>query len=92
VLVAKALYALDVTGRASLVVAGGVGANRALRARLATAVAARGARVFFPPPQWCTDNGAMIALAAALHLADARRDYAFSVQPRWPLQEAVAAR
>jgi N6-L-threonylcarbamoyladenine synthase len=55
-------------------------------------VAARGARVFFPPPQWCTDNGAMIALAAALHLADARRDYAFSVQPRWPLQEAVAAR
>jgi N6-L-threonylcarbamoyladenine synthase len=92
VLVAKALYALDVTGRASLVVAGGVGANRALRARLAAAVAARGARVFFPPPQWCTDNGAMIALAAALHLADARRDYAFSVQPRWPLQEAVAAR
>jgi N6-L-threonylcarbamoyladenine synthase len=92
VLVAKALYALDVTGRASLVVAGGVGANRALRARLATAVVARGARVFFPPPQWCTDNGAMIALGAALHLADARRDYAFSVQPRWPLQEAVAAR
>jgi N6-L-threonylcarbamoyladenine synthase len=85
VLVAKALRALDVTGRSSLVVAGGVGANRRLRAALLEAVGAHGARVFFPDPRYCTDNGAMIAMAGALRLHDARRDYAFSVAPRWPL-------
>ena len=85
VLVVKSLRALDVTGHSSLVVAGGVGANRTLRSRLRDALASRGARVHFPQPQYCTDNGAMIAMAAALRLRDARRDYAFSVQPRWPL-------
>ncbi|MGE5170121.1 MAG: tRNA (adenosine(37)-N6)-threonylcarbamoyltransferase complex transferase subunit TsaD [Rudaea sp.] len=85
VLVAKSLQALGATGLPTLVVAGGVGANRALRARLAEAVAARGADVFFPEPRYCTDNGAMIALAAALRLSDARSDYAFSVRPRWAL-------
>jgi N6-L-threonylcarbamoyladenine synthase len=79
-------------GRESLVVAGGVGANRALRARLAQALAVRGARVFFPEPRFCTDNGAMIAMAAALRVADARCAYGFSVQPRWELQSVVAAR
>jgi N6-L-threonylcarbamoyladenine synthase len=92
VLVAKALRALDAMGRASLVVAGGVGANRALRARLAQALAVRGARVFFPEPRFCTDNGAMIAMAAALRVADARSAYGFSVQPRWELRSVVAAR
>src|SRR5512146_320546 len=72
VLVAKSLHALAATGLSTLVVAGGVGANRALRTRLTQAVAARGARVFFPEPRYCTDNGAMIALAAALRLSDAR--------------------
>ena len=85
VLVAKALLALDRTGRRTLVVAGGVGANRRLRDALTAAVEARGARVFFPEPRLCTDNGAMIALAAALRLAEARIDDAFSVRPRWPL-------
>jgi N6-L-threonylcarbamoyladenine synthase len=85
VLVAKSLQALAATGLSTLVVAGGVGANRALRTRLTQAVAARGARVFFPEPRYCTDNGAMIALAAALRLSDARDDYAFSVRPRWEL-------
>jgi len=85
VLVAKSLRALDVAGRSSLVVAGGVGANRALRSRLRDALALRGDRVYFPQPQYCTDNGAMIAMAAALRLRDAKRDYGFSVQPRWPL-------
>ena len=92
VLVAKALQALDAMGRTSLVVAGGVGANRALRARLAQALAVRGARVFFPEPRFCTDNGAMIAMAAALRVADARCAYGFSVQPRWELRSVVAAR
>jgi N6-L-threonylcarbamoyladenine synthase len=85
VLVAKALLALDETGRTTLVVAGGVGANKRLRAALTQAVEARGARVYFPEPRLCTDNGAMIAMAAAMRLADAREDYGFSVRPRWPL-------
>jgi len=85
VLVAKALLALDITGRATLVVAGGVGANERLREALTRAVQPRGARVYFPEPRLCTDNGAMIAMAAAMRLADAREDYAFSVRPRWPL-------
>jgi N6-L-threonylcarbamoyladenine synthase len=92
VLVAKSLQALAATGLSTLVVAGGVGANQALRARLAAALADRGADVFFPEPRFCTDNGAMIAMAAALRLADARCDYAFSVQPRWELRSVVAAR
>jgi N6-L-threonylcarbamoyladenine synthase len=92
VLVAKSLQALGTTGLSMLVVAGGVGANRSLRARLAEATAARGARVVFPEPRFCTDNGAMIALAAALRLADARGDYAFSVRPRWALGSVVRAR
>jgi N6-L-threonylcarbamoyladenine synthase len=86
VLVAKSLRALDITGMPSLVVAGGVGANRSLRMRLTEALAARGARVWFPEPRYCTDNGAMIAMAAALRLGDARCDYRFSVEPRWELR------
>ncbi len=60
---AKALRALDQTGLKTLVVAGGVGANAQLRNRLQKEVSARGGQVFFPPPELCTDNGAMIALA-----------------------------
>jgi N6-L-threonylcarbamoyladenine synthase len=91
VLVAKSLDALGATGLASLVVAGGVGANRLLRARLRDALGARGARVHFPELRFCTDNGAMIAMAAALRLADARTDYGFSVRPRWALQSLAAS-
>jgi N6-L-threonylcarbamoyladenine synthase len=94
VLVAKSVRALEVTGFATLVVAGGVSANQALRARLRDELSARGAQVFFPEPRYCTDNGAMIALTGALHLAEGTRDidaeravpYAFSVRPRWALQ------
>jgi N6-L-threonylcarbamoyladenine synthase len=83
VLVAKAIAALEVTGRQRLVVAGGVGANRELRARLLRAAAERGSEVFFPDLEFCTDNGAMIALVGALRLADAHADgYAFAVRPR----------
>jgi N6-L-threonylcarbamoyladenine synthase len=92
VLVAKALRALDATGLSTLVVAGGVGANRALRERLRDALAARGGRVHFPEPRYCTDNGAMIAMAAALRLGDATRDYAFGVAPRWELRGVTQAR
>jgi len=86
VLVAKALGAVEATGDRRLVVAGGVGANRALRARLTAAAGARGAEVYFPDLQFCTDNGAMIALAGALRLQGARRaEGGFSVRPRWEL-------
>ena len=91
VLVAKALAALDATGATRLVVAGGVGANRELRARLAAAVAQRGAKVYFPDLEFCTDNGAMIALVGALRLArQPTPDYAFSVLPRWELSSLPA--
>ncbi len=91
VLVAKAAAALEATGATRLVVAGGVGANRELRARLDRDVAARGARVYFPDLAFCTDNGAMIALAGALRLATAAaHDGAFSVRPRWALETLAA--
>ena len=92
VLVAKAFAALDQTGRRRLVVAGGVGANRELRARLLRVAAARGCEVYFPDLSFCTDNGAMIALVGALRLADAKvNDYAFAVRPRWDLTSVSAA-
>jgi N6-L-threonylcarbamoyladenine synthase len=87
VLAAKALAALDATGHRRLVVAGGVGANRALRERLVRDAARRGAHVFFPDLAFCTDNGAMIALAGALRLAHgAHAAGPFTVRPRWELR------
>ena len=89
VLVAKSLRALDASGLERLVVAGGVGANRRLRERLAAALAARGQRVAWPPPEFCTDNGAMIAYAGLLRLNDpaARGGLEFRARARWPLDE-----
>lgn len=92
VLVKKSLRALQQTGLKRLVVAGGVGANATLRRQLNQAVARRQGRVHYPELHLCTDNGAMIALAAAMRLqsglAEARRDYAFDVKPRWDLAAA----
>jgi N6-L-threonylcarbamoyladenine synthase len=86
VLAAKSIAALDATGLRTLVVAGGVGANRVLRSRLVKDAAARGAEVYFPELAYCTDNGAMIALVGALRLASSRgTDFAFSIKPRWEL-------
>lgn len=89
VLVKKSLAALKATGLDRLVVAGGVSANRLLRQQMDAACAARRARVHYPEPRLCTDNGAMIAAAAALRwqagLARPERRYAFDVKPRWPL-------
>ena len=87
VLVRKAIGALDEAGLARLVVAGGVGANGALRRALVAVAAERRAEVFFPGLEFCTDNGAMIALVGALRLERGlATDYAFSVRPRWPLE------
>jgi len=92
VLVAKCVKALEREGLETLVVAGGVGANRLLRARLESALAARGARAHFPPLRLCTDNGAMIAFAAAMKYprgAPAGADD-FAIFPRWDLAAAAA--
>lgn len=92
VLAAKAGAALECTGLRQLVVAGGVGANQALRERLADLAPARGAQVFYPPLEFCTDNGAMIALAGALRAAEAARGpLGFAVRPRWNLESLPAA-
>ncbi len=89
VLARKSMTALDESGLKRMVVAGGVGANRLLRAELNAACARRGVRVHYPELHLCTDNGAMIAMAAAMRLqADvqtASKVYAFDVKPRWPL-------
>ncbi|MDQ5849858.1 MAG: tRNA (adenosine(37)-N6)-threonylcarbamoyltransferase complex transferase subunit TsaD [Pseudomonadota bacterium] len=87
VLVAKCLRALETTTLERLVVAGGVGANRQLRAALDAAAPRRGFEVFYPEPELCTDNGAMIAFAAALRLKDLTfaGTHGFSVKPRWDL-------
>jgi len=85
VLVAKCVRALQTSGLSRLVVAGGVGANRQLRAALNEAAAREGFDVFYPELELCTDNGAMIALAAALRFKEADAIAAFSVKPRWDL-------
>ncbi len=90
VLAAKALAALRATGLKQMVVAGGVGANRALRAALDVGAQAAGARVFYPELELCTDNGAMIAFAGAQRLtfaASGKKAGGFGVRPRWALEE-----
>jgi N6-L-threonylcarbamoyladenine synthase len=91
VLVKKTLAALAATALDRVVVAGGVGANRLLRQQLDAACARRGVRVHYPELHLCTDNGAMIAMAAAMRLQSGQQEattvYAFDVKPRWPLAE-----
>jgi N6-L-threonylcarbamoyladenine synthase len=91
VLVKKSLKAVQESGLQRLVVAGGVGANRSLRDQLNAACAKAGIRVHYPELHLCTDNGAMIAMAAAMRLqaekAQPSRNYAFDVKPRWPLDQ-----
>jgi N6-L-threonylcarbamoyladenine synthase len=88
VLVAKCVRALETAGLTRLVVAGGVGANKQLRAALDAESKRRGFDVFYPEPELCTDNGAMIAFAAANRLSAASSSrHNFTVKPRWDLTE-----
>jgi N6-L-threonylcarbamoyladenine synthase len=93
VLLKKTLAAMAQTGANRLVVAGGVGANQSLRQALNQAAKQRAFQVHYPELHLCTDNGAMIAMAAAMRLqagvSQAQRQYSFDVKPRWPLDEAM---
>ncbi|OOG23103.1 tRNA (adenosine(37)-N6)-threonylcarbamoyltransferase complex transferase subunit TsaD [Thioalkalivibrio denitrificans] len=85
-LVIKCLRAVEDTGAARLVVAGGVGANRRLRVRLREAAEARDVSVHYPALEFCTDNGAMIALAGMLHLQRGEaEDLTIQARARWGL-------
>jgi N6-L-threonylcarbamoyladenine synthase len=81
----KCERAMKQTGMRALVVAGGVGANRALRERLHALAEKRRWRLAFPRLQFCTDNGAMIAFAGALRLQAGEADAELTVQPRWDM-------
>lgn len=94
-LVGKTMRAVRQTDRQRLIVAGGVGANRLLRARLREAMAAIGGDVYYPRSEFCTDNGAMIAFTGLLHLQARERsdnkvdaDLTVHARARWNLQEA----
>lgn len=93
VLVGKCEKALRDTGLKQIVVAGGVSANQQLRTRLDRAAQKNGFRAYYPEPALCTDNGAMIAFAAALRIQHAQtnmqntQDYGFTIKPRWDLSE-----
>lgn len=88
-LVIKCRRALTQVGSKQLVVAGGVGANRALRVALSQLLEEIQGKVYFPPAEFCTDNGAMVAYAGCLHLMKGEQDTsaAIEVRARWPLGE-----
>ena len=93
VLCAKSVRAVEQSAVTQLVVAGGVGANRQLREQLTPTLEARGCRVIFPPPQYCTDNGAMVAFAGSQRLADAvQATGVIESRARWPLTELTMIR
>ena len=96
-LTTNAVKAIKTTGIKQLVVAGGVSANKTLRASLIEACRKRGGHVFFPPQRLCTDNGAMIAVAGMMRLQrmseeelqNACKRWSFSAKPRWTLSQAA---
>ncbi|RDE95329.1 tRNA (adenosine(37)-N6)-threonylcarbamoyltransferase complex transferase subunit TsaD [Aggregatibacter aphrophilus] len=87
----KCKRALKQTGLKRLVIAGGVSANKQLRQTLAELMQQLGGQVFYPQPQFCTDNGAMIAYAGFLRLKQGQQqDLAIEVRPRWAMTELTA--
>lgn len=87
----KCKRALKQAGLKRLVIAGGVSANKQLRQTLAELMQQLGGEVFYPQPQFCTDNGAMIAYAGFLRLKQGQQqDLAIEVRPRWAMTELTA--
>ena len=84
--VIKCRRAMKETGLKRLVIAGGVSANKALRAELANVMEESGGDIFYPRPEFCTDNGAMVAYCGYLRLAHGQHEpLSFNGTPRWPL-------
>ncbi|WP_445363092.1 tRNA (adenosine(37)-N6)-threonylcarbamoyltransferase complex transferase subunit TsaD [Microbulbifer sp. ANSA003] len=87
-LVIKCRRAIKASGYKTLVIAGGVSANKLLRERLETSLRKDNASVYYPRHEFCTDNGAMIAYAGSLRLkAGEQTSLAVDVRPRWPMTE-----
>ncbi|KQN64461.1 tRNA (adenosine(37)-N6)-threonylcarbamoyltransferase complex transferase subunit TsaD [Erwinia sp. E602] len=87
----KCRRALDQSGFTRLVIAGGVSANRTLRSKLAEMMQKRGGEVFYARPEFCTDNGAMIAYAGMVRMkGGTHAGLSVTVRPRWPLAELPA--
>ncbi|PLV60793.1 tRNA (adenosine(37)-N6)-threonylcarbamoyltransferase complex transferase subunit TsaD [Erwinia sp. B116] len=87
----KCRRALDQSGFKRLVIAGGVSANRTLRSKLAEMMQKRGGEVFYARPEFCTDNGAMIAYAGMVRMkGGTHAELSVTVRPRWPLAELPA--
>ena len=90
-LVIKSLRALDATGIDTLVLSGGVGANRRLRRRLSELELERAIKVCYPSVELCTDNGAMVAYAGCVRLSAGQNETpGIEVRARWPLAELAA--
>ena len=88
VLVKKTIQALKQEGLKRVIISGGVGANKTLREKIITECNQNEFEYFFPDLTFCTDNGAMIALAGSLRLnMRPKENYSFSVKPRWKLTE-----
>jgi N6-L-threonylcarbamoyladenine synthase len=92
-LIIKCRRALKQTGLKRLVIAGGVSANRSLREQLGELLESRGGKVFYPRPEFCTDNGAMIAYAGMQRFkAGQTEGLSVKAMPRWPLDELPPAK
>jgi len=87
----KCRRALEMTGMKQLIIAGGVSANRRLREKLEEMVQKRRAKLFYARPEFCTDNGAMIAFAGTQRLlAGQHDDLSIITRPRWPMDQLEA--
>ncbi|MCW8982646.1 MAG: tRNA (adenosine(37)-N6)-threonylcarbamoyltransferase complex transferase subunit TsaD [Gammaproteobacteria bacterium] len=88
----KCKRAMQQTGHDTLVLAGGVSANKGLREKLSQFAEEQGFKLFYPRPEFCTDNGAMIAYAGYLRMSRGdsnSKDLTFSATPRWPIDSGL---